>query len=181
MTALVTVLAVLQAIVTRTHPVQTDFVYLLNGPAVALYGSVLALCIDLRRGWLPAAMFFVLGVTQPIWIIGGEAAILLGCVLLLAPTWWAVRRWWALIPLLLAVLLAGWLIGWSVTGSLLANELGLGVAVLHVSLSWTLCAAVIERTWRIVPEPAKHCLTCGYPREGLTGNVCPECGAGFHT
>lgn len=181
LTALVTALAVLQAIVTRTYPVQTDFVYLLGGPAVAIYGSVLSVCIDPRRGWLPAALFLILGATQPVWLLGGDMAILLWSVLLLAPAWWAVRRWWAPIPLVLALLLAGVLIGWSIADSYVANELGLGVAVLHLSLSWTLCAAVVERTWRIVPQPATHCPTCGYPREGLPTNVCPECGAAFPT
>lgn len=182
LTALVTALAVLQAVVTRTHPVQTDFVYLLSGPAVAIYGSVLSVCIDPRRGWLPAALFLILGVTHPVWLLGGEAAILLGCVLLLATAWWAVRRWWAPIPLVLALLLAGLLAGWSITDSYVANELGLGVAVLHVGLAWTLCAAVIERTWRIVPKPTTNCIICGYSREGLTTNICPECGTAFsHT
>lgn len=174
---------------------------LLQGPAIAIYGFVLAMCIDPRRGWIPGGLLVVLGATQPAWFFGflmllnatgvrsaGMPDALWECLpfamagaVFVLPAWWATRRWWGAVAMLLTTATASGLAGWGPPELLGVTAHGMAVAILHMGLAWTLCAAVIERTWRIVPAPANHCLGCGYPREGLTTNVCPECGAAFPT
>ncbi len=167
---------------------------LLQGPAVAIYGFVLAMCIDPRRGWKPGGLLVVLGATHPAWFFGLLMLLdstrlpdamaeclpfaLTGVVFIL-PAWWATRRWWGAVATLLATALASWLAALGPREFLGVTAHGVAVAILHLGLAWTLCAAVIERTWRIVPGPVKHCIACGYPREGLMTNVCPECGSAF--
>lgn len=172
---------------------------LLQGPAVAVYGAILALCVDPKRGLAPAALFVLLGTTQPAWALGalvllegvgvrqstmpGEwwlalPYVLTGLVLAL-PAWWAVRRWWGLAGTLTATPTAAVLAGWAPHTLAGIDTTALAAGVLHVGLSWTLGAAVVWRTWRIVPAKASHCPACGYPRVGLVTKVCPECGRAF--
>jgi|GEM_PF-4305436 len=170
---------------------------LLQGPAVAIYGFVLAMCVHPRRGWVPGGLFVVLGATLPAWFFGslmlldaagvrstGMPEALWECLpfaltgaMFIVPVWWATGRRWGAVVVLLTTAFASWLTGWGPPELLGVTAHGVAVAILHVGLAGTLCAAVIERTWRIVPPPAQHCMECGYPREGLTTSVCPECGA----
>jgi hypothetical protein len=113
-------------------------------------------------------------VPDPIWesmpfALSGAAFVL--------PAWWATRRLWGGLAVLIATATASAIAGWGPPWPLGITAHGLATTILHLGLAWTLCAAVVERTWRIVPGPATHCPACGYPREGLTGRVCPECGS----
>ncbi|MEQ8845576.1 MAG: zinc ribbon domain-containing protein [Phycisphaerales bacterium] len=166
--------------------------YLLQGPMVAVYGVVLALCVDPRQGVIPAVLFVLLGASQPVWslallILGGSvgtgsdpmaAASMYGGtgLVLAAPVWLSVRRWWAVAAMVGMVLASAWLGAWAPRTLLGLPSQGLAVAALHLGLCWTLTAAAIANTWRIMPSKPAHCPNCGYPREGLRTNVCPECG-----
>ncbi len=166
--------------------------HLLQGPIVAVYGSVLAFCVDPRRGFLPAILFVVLGVSQPAWalavaimggtLFGGSNAMTTawlygGTGLVLGiPVCWVVWRWWSVVSMAATALISACLGALAPMTLLGVPSEGLAIAMLHLGLCYTLTAATIERTWRIVPDHGSSCPACGYPREGLRANICPECG-----
>lgn len=193
---LVTGLVVAQAALLKQPSTANALLPLLQGPAVALYGLVLSVCIDTRRGLLPGALFVVIGASQPAWVLGllmGLDAVGLprsampdglwhalpfaATGLAFAPiVWLATRAWWNIAIVLIATAASAWTTGWGPAVILGLSDEALGLTLLHLSLCWTLTAAVFARTWRIVPQRPTHCPQCGYPRQGLRENICPECG-----
>lgn len=173
------------------------FWHLAHGPALALYAPVLALCVRPRRGWLWAGVLGVLGATHQLWIVGvllglhaagvrrsllpswlDASMLVLATGLVLTPAVWAAAgRWWSGFAMALATGLASLVSGGVVPalGGARGDAQATAIAVLHVGVAWSLFAAVVARTWRIVPE-ATSCPACGYPTSGLRGAVCPECG-----
>lgn len=176
--------------------------HLLQGPAVAIYGLVLSVCIDERRGIVPGALFVVVGASQPAWLLGtlvGLGALglqrstipdtlwqalpfVLTGLAFVPLVWLATRCWWAPTLSLAATGLAGWGTGVGPAFVLGLPSEALALTMLHLGVCWPLAAALFARTWRLMPHTNSHaarpthCPTCGYPREGLTTSICPECG-----
>ena len=201
MAALVTGLAAAQAAFLGPVSAAAPALHLLQGPAVAIYALVLSVCIDARRGLLPGALFVVVGASQPAWLLGSLAGLsalgvqrsaigdgwwqalpFLFTGVAFAPiAWLATRAWWGLAATLLSTAAAGYVTGWGPATLFRLPIEAVAITFLHLGLCWTLTAALIARTWRIVPQHAQpgtdRCPACGYPREGLRSNTCPECGA----
>jgi hypothetical protein len=194
--AVVTALTVAQAAFFGGPSAGSPALHLVQGPAVACYALVLSVCVDPKRGLVPGALFVVIGASQPAWLLGvlmGLSALglhrsaipdplwqampfLLSGLVFTPIVWLAVRAWWGPTLMLTATAAATHITGWGPRTFLNAPSEALGIAALHLGLCWTLTAAAIANTWRIMPSKPAHCPNCGYPREGLRTNVCPECG-----
>ncbi|MFI4882086.1 MAG: hypothetical protein ACIAQU_05830 [Phycisphaerales bacterium JB064] len=193
---LVTAAALVQAGFLGPLSTANPALHLLQGPVVAIYGLVLSVCIDPKRGLVPGTLFVVAGASQPGWLLGtlmGLSALGLHRSTIPDPLWqalpfaltglvftpiaWlAVRAWWGLAFMLLTTAAAAYVTGWSGGAVWGVPAEAVAVTLLHLGLCWTLTGAVVARTWRIVPHENEHCPACGYPREGLRANICPECG-----
>ncbi len=159
----------------------------LHGPAVALYGSLLASTLPRARVTSPALLFALLGITHPVWMmpiafalpgsVDGSFPLMLlvtGAGLCF-PLIVAAERWWPVIPMGAASVVAAQLAASAAPNALGIDALTLGAAPLHLTIAWTMFAIVVA-AHRSAP-PAWACACCGYDLRGSVEDVCPECGA----
>jgi len=155
-----------------------------------------------RMGVLRWTLAFALGVGTPpgvVYIIGvlgrlghfptndalrWATALMLAGVILSASVWWIMRSRTAMIGTL-ALSATGAALESIVIAAPTAIGGDIAIAIPWFMWAWNpllfalLLYVAVRARLRAWPEYA--CQTCGYDLRGITGKVCPECGAGVHT
>ncbi|GJQ29222.1 MAG: hypothetical protein HBSAPP03_11060 [Phycisphaerae bacterium] len=155
-----------------------------SGLGVAVYGSGMAVILQVRRwGWL-AFSLFVLGSTHLGWClvlfkVAGSLGVpelpagIVGTGMIFAAAIGGVTGVWrAVWPLAVATTLGTVLAAWP------GLAMNLGEAMLPVMLLHAgIVGSIVSAAWVGTRPPIGDlCMHCGYDRTGLTSARCPECG-----